>query len=785
MKRQLLIISMLLSSFLLLNAQSISGELKKWHKITIDFKGPAVSEDDANNPFLNYRLNVTFTHTATGKQFVVPGFFAADGDAANSSAAAGDVWRVHFAPGETGEWTYQVDFRKGGFIAIIERDNAGESGAYMDGLAGSFVVLPTDKSGDDFRARGRLQYVGRHYLRLAETGEYFLKNGVDAPENLLAYTDFDGNFKTDGHKDHLVKSWEPHLADWKPGDPAWQDGKGKGLIGAVNYLASEGLNAMSFLTMNIIGDDQNVFPYVDYETYDRMDVSKLAQWEVVFEHAQQKGIFLHFKTQEAENQGLLDNGGVGAHRKLYYRELIARFGHHLALNWNLGEENGDRMKNLPTPPQATAERRAMAQYLYDHDPYHHHIVIHNGSPFDDMLGPEVAITGPSIQTNRSDFANVHGAVLKWRKRSAEAGKAWACAVDEPGDAQHALVPDKDDPRHDDARKNALWGTYMAGGWGIEWYFGYKHDHSDLTCEDFRSRDLFWDQCRASLKIMTENEIPYWQMVPIDSLVDKGYCLGNPGNIYMFYLPDGAGATITLPAGEYALEWYDPLTGEGPIRDGDKTAGANGKAFIADPPHTPDQDWIVVARKSGMDDLSGKGTSVYTEQDGIVEIEAESATTQGQWIFHANSEERAFISGYSGPGCIQFIGNTEVSGPADSPLVYKIKISNPGSYSIGIRALEAPLETGEGDKANDCYVYIAGQRGWEGKTVKHVLLGDSFQWSWNVKAEPAHHDFHYPEYELSPGICELVIAGRSKNFFIDKIVLFETTRYTREAVLAKQ
>ena len=35
-----------------------------------------------------------------------------------------------------------------------------------------------------------------------------------------------------------------------------------------------------------------------------------------------------------------DNGDLGPQRKLYYRELIARFGHHLALNWNLGEEVG-------------------------------------------------------------------------------------------------------------------------------------------------------------------------------------------------------------------------------------------------------------------------------------------------------------------------------------------------------------------------------------------------------------------------------------------------------------
>ena len=65
------------------------------------------------NPFTDYRLNVTFPHAATGKPYVVPGYYAADGNAANTSAAAGNKWRVHFAPSEEGQWTYVASFRTG------------------------------------------------------------------------------------------------------------------------------------------------------------------------------------------------------------------------------------------------------------------------------------------------------------------------------------------------------------------------------------------------------------------------------------------------------------------------------------------------------------------------------------------------------------------------------------------------------------------------------------------------------------------------------------------------
>jgi hypothetical protein len=53
-----------------------------------------------------------------------------------------------------------------------------------------------------------------------------MKAGVDSPENLLSYQDFDGDFKTDGEDDQRVKTWSPHIADWQPGDPVWQGNKG-------------------------------------------------------------------------------------------------------------------------------------------------------------------------------------------------------------------------------------------------------------------------------------------------------------------------------------------------------------------------------------------------------------------------------------------------------------------------------------------------------------------------------------------------------------------------------
>lgn len=586
----------------------VYGELKKWHRVTIAFEGVTTSEEAKPNPFLDYKLDVTFTHPASGKKLTVPGYYAADGYAGETGADSGKIWRVHFSPPVTGEWIYAATFVAGGNVAagFGSGEPAPLNGNPLGAATGKFTVAETDKTGRDNCSRGLLEYDGTRYLRWAETGGYFLKQGADAPENLFAYADFDGDFKTDGEKDKLVKNYKPHLGDWREGDPTWQGGKGQGLIGAVNYLASEGVNAISFITMNIGGDDRNVFPYTSYKERKRLDVSRLDQWEIVMDHADRMGFYLHFKTQEAENDKLLDGGDVGVERKLYYRELIARFGHHLALNWNLGEENNG---------QNDAQRIAMAKYFHDHDPYKHHIVIHTYPPqkqkiYTPLLGNKSELTGLSMQGSDPNFGDVHRDVLEWVKKSAEAGKSWVVACDEAGGAQKGLTTDAEDAKDPDgkgnhaaARHKALWGALLAGGAGTEWYFGYKFDHSDLTLQDFRSRDRWWDSCRHALTFFSENKIPFHEMKSDNALIgnalnanEGGYCFAKPGDTYVVYLPKGGERDLLPDSGIYSIRWYDPRNGGGlQVGSKDTMAGGIGNSMGL-PPSDPDKDWVVLVRK---------------------------------------------------------------------------------------------------------------------------------------------------------------------------------------------
>jgi hypothetical protein len=600
----------------------LSGERRQWHKVTLTLDGPFARERDSSpNPFLDYRLTVSFAHESGAPSYEVPGYFAADGNAGETSATEGSKWRAHLSPDRAGRWTWRASFVRGA-RAAVDATAPVEAVPGLDGATGSFDVLPSDKAGRDFRAHGRLQYVGGHYLRFAGSGRYFLKAGADSPETLLAYADFDGTVALEPRVP--LKTWAPHVRDFRPGDPTWKGGRGKGLVGALSYLASRGANSLAFLTYNAGGDGDNVWPFVERDRKLHYDCSKLDQWQVVFDHAQSLGLHLHVKTQETENDDFshehrretraipeaLDGGATGVERRLYYRELVARFSHALALSWNLGEEN----------TQTPEEQRAMAEAFSELDPYHHPVVIHTYPDEQDrvyppLLGAGSKLTGASLQNH---WAATHQRVLKWRRESALAGKPWVVANDEQGDAALGVPPDpgvegfpgrareKGGREYDlhDVRRHTLWGALMAGGAGVEYYFGYSLPQNDLLCEDWRSRERSWDFAAVALRFFADERIPFWEMEPRDLLVDNAaeddrrYAFAKRGEVYLVYLPDGgaAGLDLSEAAGRFTVSWLDPRTGgalqAGPVRE--VTGG--GGVDLGTPPSDAAGDWLAVVRR---------------------------------------------------------------------------------------------------------------------------------------------------------------------------------------------
>lgn len=597
-------------------ANEVTGELKMWHRVSITFDGPQSGESATVNPFMDYRLMVTFTHASSGTSYIVPGFYAADGNAGESSATTGSKWRVHFTPDHEGTWTYTASFTTGNKIAIDLNLSAGQSTSF-DGASGSFSIAPTDKAGDDFRGKGMLRYVGEHHLQFAETGASYVKVSPNSPENLLAYADFDGTYDTNCNGegiDQTIHYYNPHVADWQNGDPSWQSGKGKGLVGALNYLSSEGINSAYFLTYNLDGGDGcDVWPWTSESERERFDVSKLDQWEVIFSHMDAKGIQLHIILTERENAKELgppdapDNNDLNDVRKLYYRELIARFGHHLAVQWNIGEENtnGDNKKV------------EFAEYIRSLDPYNHPITVHTSDSksytFYENLFDDPVFEATSLQANIEDYNDL---AIYYREQTAAAGRKWAVYADEQ-------APNAGNSRADELRKEGLWGNLMGGGGGVEWF-----TTNDLGIEDFRSFDVLWAQMGHARRFF-DAYMPLAQMEPANNLTsdNSDYVLAQDGEIYAVYLPQGGSASLNVGGSSsksFDVRWYDPRNGGGLQQGSVATVNGGGTRNLGTPPSSNNLDWIVVVGTDsgiGGGDLPELTVSVVTEEgletDGAV------------------------------------------------------------------------------------------------------------------------------------------------------------------------
>ncbi len=184
---------------------------------------------------------------------------------------------------------------------------------------------------------------------------------------------------------------------------------------------------------------------------------------------------------------------------------------------------------------------------------------------------------------------------------------------------------------------------------------------------------------------------------------------------------------------------------------------------------------------------------YNESGGLVVIEMEDTSSPlGHW------QEQSSLSGHSGDGYLQFLGNSYLNGPAASPLEFTFKINQAGLYYLHLHcAKETHVIEGETrtDVANDCYVrvegdYTAGPNAGDnhGDNATLSLLtrdtkyfgGATDKWKWENgqnssggagNLDPGgHRNKRVAVYNFKAGeTYKLVISGRSKAFRINRIV----------------
>ncbi|WP_346881715.1 Ig-like domain-containing protein [uncultured Algibacter sp.] len=583
---------------------NVNGQtpFRKWDKIAVSLTLPS-NISESNTSFRNNRMDVIFT-APNGSTIRVPGFFAADGNAANSNAKQGRIFKAYLRPYQTGSWTYRVLYYTGNNVALR---NVNQLPAPIHNITGAIGnISNTNKSAPDLRAKGRLEYQKtgnnnqRRYLKWAETGEYFLKFGPDSPENLLDYNDFDHDENKKNCGLCTEHAFNPHARDWKSGDPTWDGGKGKNLIGAVNYLKNQQMNSMSMSLFG--GDDKNVFPWTTIGNKFQFDVSKLEQWEIVFDHAEKNGLMLHFKLAEAENWDALTLDQI----KVYYREMVARFGHHLAVEWNISEEFGG--KNSTAPANAIPR----IDFLASIDPWQSHRVFHtypgqHEKFYNYLINNKAKITGASIQSSQArsydDAYDGKSGIKTWVNKSKNNNIPWVVASDEQNSGKTGVFTSESINNNNvitQARTKILWKGLMGGGAGVMWYGGSQ---GDFKTENFnRFNTLFnWSKI-AILEFFEGNNIEYWKMQNNDALAsgNKNRCLAQVGTAYIIYLENGGTSNINLngQSGNFSVKWFNPRNGGG-LQNGSVTSiSGGGNKGIGNPPNNANSDWVAFIRKGG-------------------------------------------------------------------------------------------------------------------------------------------------------------------------------------------
>lgn len=489
------------------------GTFHEWHKVEVALKGPNTSTTASTNPF---KTSVNVTFEGPGGNFTIPAFYDGDGKGGSS----GNVWKARFSANQLGTWNF--------------KSASGE--ASLNGYTGSFTVDSAPDSAPNLLKQGRLQYVKDHYLKFADGG-YWLKGGSDDPENFLGSA-FGG--------------WNAKKA-------------------AIEYLSSKGVNSIYVLTNNIDGDFNDSWPWLGStpnqakSNSSRFDVAKLGRWEDFFNYVESKGMVLNMVLDD-------DSAYHSYDRNLYYREMIARFGHHPAVIWNIGEEAEENY--------TTSQQIDYANKVDQLDSFDHPITVHReggtsnqwpflgNSSFD--LTSIQTVPGGANSFTTTTLPNLNTIVRNNRRESTADGRPIPIMIDEiPG------IREVNSTTQLKLRSEVLYPIYLAGG-----NFELHYRPSAVSIQQLGP---MWDDMRRARQFV--QTLPFQDMDPNNTLLSNtngNYAFAKPGVAYGTYLKNGGTVNLDLrgTTGTFQVKWYNVKTGE--FRNGTTIAGGNWRSLGRSP-----------------------------------------------------------------------------------------------------------------------------------------------------------------------------------------------------------
>jgi hypothetical protein len=258
--------------------------------------------------------------------------------------------------------------------------------------------------------------------------------------------------------------------------------------------------------------------------------------------------------------------------------MVARFGYHPGIIWNVGEEANEIYSDQ--------EQEAFAALIKELDPFNHPVTVHRKAPWPFLGNKTFDLASIQMGDGSSDFStselkDYNTIVIEHRERSSQLGNPIPIMIDET-----PRVTEINEDVQKKFRTQVLYPIYLGGGNFELHYRDAYGQNGSVTIDDLRPliRDM------VNLRLVLEN-LPVADMLPCNNLLSNpdNICFGDPTRSMLIYLPGGGSETIDLTQlnVDFKAIWIDPQSGEleeiGGVQSGDLLSFA-----------TPDdQDWLLL------------------------------------------------------------------------------------------------------------------------------------------------------------------------------------------------
>ena len=500
------------------------------------------SPPDVRNPFTEVLVTGSFGKAGPADRAIVDGF---------CDSADGTVYRIRFMPSQPGDYSYTVTYRQG---------------EYEKTYSGTFRAL-------DGHRRGILRVDPKYpwHFQWEGTGEHYFFNGTTAflmmgwqDENVIRGI-IDRLHGLKINRIRLMLAARVVFSLW--GEPIMPNREFRAYLNP--WIAEQ--------------PDDVTHPGFDYS---RFDVSYWQKFERMLRYAREKDMIISV-ILDWNDSGKVHPAAGSDDELRYFRYAAARFGAYYSVNWDLGDDI--------TAYRDDAWAHKVGPLLKQWDVYKHLATNHPNSNREPL---DRASDWMDFTSFQQWHRPIHGWMLGQRERQMKLGRIIPQTDEEYGYEDHYPHGSSygfPNGQSADGNRRVAWefsmaGTYQTTGetakrgtgvWpdtGGGWING-RGDDSMVMLQGYAHMVDFF------------TGFEWWKTNPHDELVDNGaFCLADPGNIYVIYLPMGGKVAVKLQAGQYRTTWFN-------ARNGQSSAGPDADGPEWTSPAAPDNgDWALLLSK---------------------------------------------------------------------------------------------------------------------------------------------------------------------------------------------